>query len=83
MDGSSVPNQPVLTIPIGIAMNPREEDTMSCDSCPTSVIGSTIPRDQTAPRPMSTLSDPRLSLQEPAVAAILCNMGSSSEKRLV
>eukprot|EP00971_Amphidinium_carterae_P195504 3879722-Amphidinium_carterae.1 len=64
MDGSS--NQPVPqsvpTIPIGIAMNPREEEMMSC---PTSVIGSTIPRDQTAPRPMSTLSDPRFPLQEP------------------
>eukprot|EP00971_Amphidinium_carterae_P001762 35184-Amphidinium_carterae.1 len=65
MDGSS--NQPVPqsvpTIPIGIAVNPREEDTMSC---PTSVIGSTIPRDQTVSRPMSTLNDPRLPFQEPA-----------------
>eukprot|EP00971_Amphidinium_carterae_P345520 6486525-Amphidinium_carterae.1 len=37
MDGSNVPNQPVPTIPIGIAMNPKEEEMMSC---PTSVIGS-------------------------------------------
>eukprot|EP00971_Amphidinium_carterae_P318419 6329060-Amphidinium_carterae.1 len=30
MDGSNVPNQPVSTIPFGIAMNPREEEMISC-----------------------------------------------------
>eukprot|EP00971_Amphidinium_carterae_P286112 5680978-Amphidinium_carterae.3 len=62
MEGSNVPHQPVPTIPIGIATNPREDDLLSC---PTSVIGSSITRDQTAPRPMSTLSDTRVPLQEP------------------